>query len=130
MINNFIGIPFIEHGRLYSGCDCAGLVLLFYRDFLKINLEDFVDYVSTNDRTNSERIAVYFSGKGFSQAPIAQKRLGDVAVFSILNRPMHVGIVLEDNKYLHTREGSDSHIISPYNKYHNKVESIWRMSGK
>jgi len=130
MINNFIGLPFLDFGRDYKGCDCAGLILLFYKDYLKINLENFVDYISTNDRSNAEKIATYFNGKGFIKIPMNEKRLGDVAVFSILARPMHVGIVLSDNKYLHTNPGTDSHIISSFHKYHNKVESIWRMSGK
>jgi probable lipoprotein NlpC len=128
MINKFIGIPFVEFGRDFSGCDCAGLVLLVYQHLLNVNLDDFVDYTSVNDRGNAVRIATYFHGRNFLRIPLEERQLGDCAVFSILARPMHVGIVLEDNKFLHTTPGAGSHIIASHNRYFNKLESIWRMN--
>ena len=41
LMDQFVGIPYIAHGRGYDGADCWGIVYLFYRDVLKTPIPDY-----------------------------------------------------------------------------------------
>lgn len=49
-------IPYLSHGRDYTGCDCWGLVFLFYRDELGIDLPSWSAAYEDANRLPIERI--------------------------------------------------------------------------
>jgi len=125
-LSKFVGIPFADFGRSYAGCDCAGLVLLYFKDALNKNLDNYVDYVNSDDRQNSVRIMTYFHGKNFLRIRPEDRQLGDIIVFQILGAATHVGIFIGENKALHTQPGIDSHIIPLVGMWGRRVQSYWR----
>jgi murein DD-endopeptidase len=42
MFDQFVGIPYVAHGRDYAGADCWGLLYLFYRDVLGVQIPSYV----------------------------------------------------------------------------------------
>lgn len=109
-MQEFVGIPYIPHGRDYAGADCWGLVWLFYRDVLKIDIPSYSDEMLTRE----------FSRSGI--APLMQVEaiadwveqdspdLGHVVLMRRGRECAHVGIYAGDGLVLHT-EGPGPSVI-------------------
>lgn len=107
--NKYIGLPYKDNGRDVSGLDCWGLVRLFYKQELGIDLPSYADlYTSGSDPLIPEAINTYKDNWEL----LDSGNPGDVCLFNILGEPAHVGIYIGDNKFLHVREGMDSVIES------------------
>lgn len=105
---DYVGIPFRECGRTTEGVDCWGLVrLVLEREFGIVGLPDYSDlYTSTRDY---DAIAdVYDVDLPRFWRPAPEPRLGDIVVFRVAGRPMHVGLVLEAGWMLSIESGVDS----------------------
>ncbi len=106
----YIGVPFSELGRDWSGVECWGLVRLVFCDEFKVILPSFLRrYEHTRDCEAIGRLVL-------SEIPTWQKiesgaeQLGDVVVLRVRGQPMHVGIVLGDQSMLHVESGINSTI--------------------
>lgn len=118
-LRKYIGIPFKDNGRDFNGCDCYGVVFLFYRDILGINLPDLTnDYNNSSDYATIARLMARYHENWTPSGG----QWGDVLVFRGVtpsrNR-LHLGIYLESGKMLHTLSGADSCIES-------YTSSLWR----
>jgi len=120
----YIGIPYVTNGRTEEGVDCWGLVRLFYRDELNIDLPSYdTAYYGPSD---DERIASLMDLHKGDWSKQDNPKVGDVCVFNILGEPCHVGIYIGNNKFLHSRENRDSVIESLDNvKWKNRLEGIY-----
>ena len=116
--DKYIGLQYLDNGRTKDGVDCWGLARLFYKDEFDIDLPSYSqDYIGGTDPHIKEAIALYKNNWEQNTAP----NLGDLCLFNILGEPMHVGIFIGDNKFLHCRRGSDSVIESLNNiKWKNR----------
>lgn len=100
------GVRYRAGGLSKAGVDCSGLVYLTYRDRFDLQLPR-----NTRDLANVG-------------APVAsqQWRAGDLVFFRINRWTNHVGIYLEDGRFLHASTSSGvmiSHVDDPYwkNRY-------------
>lgn len=115
--NNYIGLPYLSNGRTESGIDCWGLVRLFYKQELNIELPSYNDlYSDASSPEVSEVIKQYRD----TWSSIATANPGDVCLFNIYGEPAHVGIYIGDNKFLHAREGRDSVVESLFSPQWSK----------
>lgn len=96
-------IPFKEKGRGYEGLDCWGLVALFYKEQMGIDLPDYLSvYENTKDKKIAETIIAEKSVKWESvDNPIN----GDVVLCRMRRRPMHVGVFQSPHYMLHIEDG-------------------------
>lgn len=106
---DFIGIPFEARGRTEEGCDCWGLVRLWYAQFKGIELPTLLAYASDKDYG---AIADIVQGEKSKWKKVQSPIPGDVVVLRILSRECHVGVYLEGNRMLHTHRQVESHIES------------------
>ena len=107
--DKYIGLPYKEKGRDVTGVDCWGLVCLYYREELGIELPSYQEeYDSPDDPNVIRAISLYKDSWELTTTPSE----GNVVIFNILGEPRHIGIYLGNNKFLHSREGSDSVIDS------------------
>lgn len=122
--NDYITIPFLEHGRDRNGCDCWGLARLIYDEQLGIKLPTLIDYKNTKD---SEAIAKLYEEehKQWEEVPLGQEREFDIVVFKILGLPTHIGIVINKGAMLHCEYGVGTHA----SEYNREVQWKKRLTG-
>ena len=107
--DKYIGLPYQENGRTWQGVDCWGLARLFYKDEFDVDLPDYSDlYTGSWDEQVTKLINAHKDTWIETQEP----NIGDLCLFNIYGEPAHVGVYVGDNKFLHSRDGSDSAIES------------------
>lgn len=112
-LKKMMAIPYVHKGRDYSGADCGGGIIIFYRDFRKILLPDFnIDYDQNwaVKGDTSHFIENYY--KFFNK--VEKPALYDIVLFQtkkgIAN---HGGVVLGNGKFFHIYKPGAS--INNYN---------------
>ncbi|HHT02295.1 MAG TPA: peptidase P60 [Firmicutes bacterium] len=98
------GVPYRLGGMSRSGVDCSGLVQLTYRDLFGIRLP----------RTTSE-----LAGAGYTVKP-RERRSGDLVFFRVSRSLNHVGIYLDNNRFMHASASSGVMISSLDDAYWKK----------
>lgn len=90
----YLGHKFRHRGRRPGAMDCAGLVVLAYKD-LGITLEDFTKYGREPHKNGLEKRAAMAMGEPVNVAPVHLKDLepDDVVVMRYEVEPHHLAIV-------------------------------------
>ena len=125
--NEYIHIPFADHGRTREGCDCWGLARIIYKEKLGIELPTLLDYKDTKD---GHSIADLYENehKEWIEIPQGQEKPYDVLVFKILGLPTHIAIAIEKGLMIHCEKGCGTH-ITEYNKdlkWKNRLVGVYR----
>jgi cell wall-associated NlpC family hydrolase len=104
----YLLIPFQHLGReAASGVDCAGLVMLWYRNELGIRIPDLISEYPA-DIKGRDYFHEYHTELGF--LPVSDPRKHDVVVTGIQGVATHCGVLLDSAWFLHmTRTGSAVH---------------------
>ncbi len=105
--SDYVGIPFVDHGRDHSGCDCWGLVRLVMAERFGIALPSLADgYASTSEHRQvlQRLIAGQAPVLGFAQVDLDRVQPGDVLVIRQMGADCHVGLMVTDHLVLHTEQ--------------------------
>jgi cell wall-associated NlpC family hydrolase len=107
-ISKLIGIPYKSHGRDYDGSDCWGILYLFYKDVLGIEIPKYDSgYIHADDFDSvSSKINSHLNEWKEVKSPI----LGDVVLFNIAGKTVHAGVYLNESDFIHSLSGHDSAI--------------------
>ena len=100
----YIGMPWRTGGRDINrdgGLDCWGLVVKFYKEHYHLTLPEFTEITTKSSyKECSEKFEVEKGNDtDFVEVEIPQE--GDIALFLLAGHPIHVGIVLTDNQFMH-----------------------------
>jgi len=113
-LSDFVGIPFVNGGRGFNGCDCWGLVMLYYKHFLEsdlpdyhINASDFDEISRTMHEATETTEGVWDILNGPEPNAIVLMRLGYSRDIN------HAGVILDNGKMLHCYESTGSCIVDP-----------------
>ena len=122
--DKYIGLPYLDNGRTPTGVDCWGLARLLYKDEFGIDLPSYTEeYIGGTDPHIVEAVNLYKDNWEDTTTP----DIGDLCLFNIFGEPMHVGVFIGDNKFLHCRRGSDSVIESLTNiKWKNRFVGFYK----
>jgi len=122
--DKYIGLRYLDNGRTESGVDCWGLARLFYKQEYGIDLPSYSEeYSGGTDARILQVVELYRDNWEESAEPEA----GDLCLFNMLGEPMHVGVYVGNNKFLHSRRGSDSVIESLNNiKWKNRFVAFYK----
>lgn len=97
-LDSYIRVPFKPQGRDWGGVDCWGLVVLYYREELGIELDSFQDVRVSNLRDIAKLVQLHRNSWQLADDP----RVGDVAIMKVLVRgaletPLssHLGLVVK-----------------------------------
>lgn len=104
---HYLGVPFKAHGRDKHGLDCWGLVCLFYSREYGIQLPSLDGLVRDVNNPLSVAIVMGTVDKSdWRKTPTPE--LGDVMLFGSSIAPYHVGLFINNEMMLHTRQGTDT----------------------
>lgn len=132
MIEKFIGIPFTDKGRDFNGCDCYGIVKLYFKEVLKTDIPDVI----ASPRQLKMAYLEYL--ENISKYWIEHKEPLENSVVALLTDPnnpklvTHFGIIIKIDgklKMLHTFKNTASHLVDmPSPIYQNKIKAYyeWR----
>ena len=122
--DKYIGLPYLDNGRTELGVDCWGLARLVYQDEYGIDLPSYTEeYIGGSDPHIVEAVNLYKDNWEDTTTP----SIGDLCLFNIFGEPMHVGVYFGDNKFLHSRRGSDSVVESLNNiKWKNRFVGFYK----
>lgn len=125
----WIGIPYRDRGRAFDGCDCWGLVMLWYRHELGLVLPDYGEtYSSSDDVTDAARAVTENAEDSiWGQVPWDMARKGDIVVLRLMGFPCHVGVVLAPGRMLHILR-SHASILERYDGaiYRGRLVGLYR----
>lgn len=102
----YLNIPFIEQGRDRAGVDCYGLLRLVYQEQRGIDLPSYTEGCTTKD--DMRILTALARGEVITQwhpVPLAEVRLFDAVIFRMKGEPIHVGLVLDAEYFLHSMRG-------------------------
>lgn len=126
--NNYIRIPFKEHGRDRKGADCWGLAFILFKEELNIDLpimdtgyENTKDKMRISELIQSHRVA-------WDAINIGEEKAFDIAVFRMRGQPMHIGIVVKPGLMIHCERGSGVY-LTYYNRegqWDKRLEGFYR----
>lgn len=101
-VNDYVRIPFKEHGRLRSGADCWGLFHIVFDERYGITLEDHGnEYPHTNDKDALSKTICNEYEESWVPVEPGKEKEGDAIIFNMRGVPMHVGIVVGKGFMLH-----------------------------
>lgn len=111
-MKRFIGIPFRDGDVSFSGANCYGLVQLFYREHVGIDIPELRVHSDHSNRV----WATYLREISEHWDRVDEHGLFDVvAMAQNVEHPkivQHVGIYIGGGKVLHTLSNIGSHIVS------------------
>lgn len=125
-INDYVGIPFVLRGRDREGIDCWGLVRLFYKEQLNIDLPSLLD-IYVDDANPYAALSEQLAIKKEKWDTVHTPEFGDVVVLRYKGLPVHVGVYVGNGKFLHAF-GKVNSVIEKLSspKWKNRIEGFYR----
>ena len=102
-VAEYIGIPYKDRGRDRDGLDCWGLVKLFYSDVMGIDVPGYLEYDSAEDNA---AVADVIDRRVSDWKQIEAPEPGCVLLFRVKGLPIHCGIYLGRDDFLHAFKGT------------------------
>lgn len=122
-INKMVGVPWENRASSFESVDCWGLVLLYYKHVLNIELPQTGGYL---ERENIEKCWVIESEKRWQEVGSPTESGLVFTCYDSNLKPMHVGVCIDDTNALH----ADGHINNGGSVRVNKISSLERLHGK
>lgn len=100
---SFIGIPYENRGSGFGGCDCWGLVWLYYSEVLGIPIPRYSGYLDAEAPAMVDYVESRWNQ--WQQVPRSEMRPGDVLALKVGKLAVHCGVYVGEGKMLHVMEG-------------------------
>lgn len=125
--DDYIRIPFEEHGRTREGADCWGLACIIYQEMLGIELPALTEYEHTKDKAKIPDI-IKTESNSWRFIETGQEQAYDIAVFRMMGQPMHVAVVVMPGVMIHCERGSGVYITHYYKQmqWDKRLEGFFR----
>ena len=107
-INKYIEIPFKPQGRDFSGCDCYGLIYLFYKTEYNKELPLLTNSYDNPHEHKRIQDLITLEMPILNVVEIENPYEGCVVLFKFVGYTCHMGIYIGKNKILHVMNKSNS----------------------
>ena len=111
MISKFVGIPFVSKGRSFNGCDCYGLVKLYYKEILNIDIPETIITAEQPRRTFANYLNE-ISKNWTATTPAKNVVLAMSVNAEHPNLVTHFAVMIDDKRFIDTRENMSSYLTS------------------
>tara|TARA_Y100000310_G_scaffold105788_1_gene104326 strand:+ start:586 stop:993 length:408 start_codon:yes stop_codon:yes gene_type:complete len=110
--NQYVGVPYVEHGRSTAGWDCWGLLCAVYRDQLQIELPSYsTRYTDTIDNIDSAGIGGAFAEEVADWQVVEEPAVFDAVWCRMVGIECHVGVYVGSGIMLHALSGCDTCLV-------------------
>jgi len=110
-LNKYVNLPYKNLGRDFDGVDCYGLCVLIYKDYLNIDIPDYANLSYSQDWYKKEENHVLSNINWLDKVEQPYKRFDGLLLYNgtkvVVN---HIGLYMEDNKFIHISEGGRSKV--------------------
>ena len=122
-LRRYIGIPYKSHACGFDGVDCYQLLRLFNREELGVDLPDYKELYRDAHKQDDAAQAFDAGKRGWIKT--GNPKLGDGLLFRDRGAVSHCGVYVDDECFLHIREGGLS-CIEPLHGMHwgKRIEGI------
>lgn len=136
----YLRIPFLDRGNDRSGCDCWGLLRLILAEQCGIALPDYAGTVEAGDwKTKVRELTGGAAGADWREIEKGRERAFDGVLMRgqfrnegrLHSRPVHVGVVIDPGRLIHTEAGSGV-TIADYRNHpamRSRVVGFYRFAG-
>lgn len=129
-VDQYIGLPFKEHGRSRNGLDCYGLVYLVYKEVCGVELPTFSQEYSGSEDSGSVEKALQENIPKWKRVE-GNWETFDVAVFYVpkFRRFLgHVGLIYDKDRMVHCKRpiGVVSSRVKKDLRYGRMLEGVYR----
>ena len=127
-VSEYVGIPFADHGRDRSGCDCWGLVRLVLGNHYGVEVPSYAEtYPDANKPSASEAVDTL---RQIDFIPLSYPEPGAIVVLRVKGLPWHVGVMVNDHYFLHIMRGINA-VCERIDglTWANKVMGFYRYAG-
>lgn len=105
MLKKYLSIPFLLHGRTFEGCDCYGLLMLYFENELGIVIKDFIGKSTVRTDADRSNNILCLDNSEDEWLPVELDDIRPNDILGFRNKSItinHVGIVIDPRFFLHT----------------------------
>ena len=131
-VAKYVGVPFEDHGRAFTGCDCWGLVLLVYKNEFGIDLPSFDDdYTDAFSCTEISATICQQEQLADVWTKVELPQVGDIVICIVQTLPWHLGVYVGGKRMLHTEKKTDA-VIERLDSisWRNRIRGYYRYERK
>jgi cell wall-associated NlpC family hydrolase len=126
LLIDYIGIPYVSKGRSFKGCDCWGLVYLYYKHEYNIELPTYTSWYIDVENLSVLDYTVN-TNKNKDYILVDKPQVGDIVLFRIKGYVVHCGVYIGNGEFLHNFFGTNSCIERLDSvKWNKRVEGFYR----
>ena len=126
-VAEYCGLPFKEQGRSREGIDCWGLARLVLLEQLGLETPDYsAAYDDVADKVVIPQ--VIRAGLEAEWEKVAVPQPFDLIILKVAGNPMHVGLVVSTDSFLHAPEGKLMSLPERFTDriWKNRIEGFYR----
>tara|TARA_B100001939_G_scaffold340129_1_gene347774 strand:- start:4679 stop:5110 length:432 start_codon:yes stop_codon:yes gene_type:complete len=110
-VKDYLGVPFLPHGRSRSGADCWGLVYILYQEVYSIGIRSYAGEVGDIHCPLQSGPVFDRHRRGGAWVRTARPVRGDLILWRAGKIPFHVAIFLSEKEMLHTIRGAEVQVM-------------------
>jgi len=110
-LQRFVGVPYVAHGREYTGADCWGLLFLYYRDELGTPIPSYSSEMRERDFHRKDIGPLMDVEIERLWLQVDEPQPGDGVLLRAGRFNTHVGVFLGAGRMLHS-EGPEPSVVA------------------